>query len=69
MTVVAYPKDADGAALQTKITQLTTQVNALGNHPAKFAAQALLDQNQRELVHHFLMVGRLNAASILSTMS
>jgi hypothetical protein len=69
MTVVANPKDADGAALQTKITALTAQVNALGNHPAKFAAQAALDQLQRELVNHFLMVGRITAATILSTLS
>ena len=69
MTVVASPKDSEGRTLQTRITVLTAQVNALGNHPAKFAAQAALDQLQREAVDHFMMVGRLNAASILSTMS
>jgi hypothetical protein len=69
MSVSAYPKDSDGAALSTKVTALSTQASALGNGPAKFAAQVALDQAQRELVDHYMAKGRLTAANILSTMT
>ena len=69
MAVKPFPKDSDGAVLDTKVTALSTQSTALSNGPAKFAAQAALDQAQRELVYHYLDTGRLTAANILSTMT
>jgi hypothetical protein len=69
MTVVARPRDADGAALLTRITNLTATANALAAGPAKDAANAQLDQAQREAVIHFLNVGRITAANVLSTLT
>jgi len=69
MTVIARPRDADGAALATRVTNLTAQANALANGPSKVAANDALDQAQRELVTHYVNIGRLSAANILSTMT
>lgn len=69
MAVKPLNKDKDGSVLDTNVTTLTTTVANLGNSPAKFAAQAALDQAQRELVLHYLNNGRITAASVLSTLS
>lgn len=69
MTVSASARDTDGRQLQAAIAALQTRATA-ATGKAQFAAlSAQLDQIQRESVHHFLNVGRLNAASILSTMT
>ncbi len=69
MTVTALPKDGNGAVLAAKVTARTTVANALGNGPSKVFANAQLDQDQQELVVHYMATGRLSAASILSTMT
>lgn len=69
MTVTPFPRDNDGRLLNANIALLQTAVNAASGK-AHFTALSLqLDQAQRELVHHYLEVGRLSAASILSTMA
>lgn len=69
MTVSASPKDSDGAALSTKVTALSTTVTAASGKAQAASLSAALDQTQRELVYHYLDVGRLTAANILSTMT
>lgn len=71
MTVTAYPKDVLGVNLQTKVTNAQTTLNGISSAStgAKATATAALDQAQRELVEHYLSVGRLTAANILSTMT
>lgn len=69
MTVTASPRDSEGARLAASITTLTTQVNNTTSTAHKASLAAALDQAQRELVLHYVMVGRLIAANILSTMS
>jgi cellobiose-specific phosphotransferase system component IIA len=71
MTVSAYPRDHDGAALSTSVTARTTAYNAIpaASASAKATAAQALDQAQRELVNHYLGTGRLLASSILSTMT
>lgn len=69
MTVTANPRDTEGARLATAVTGLQNQLNATSSTLHKESLKAALDQAQRELVLHYLMVGRLTAANILSTMS
>lgn len=69
MTVSASPKDSDGAALSAKVTSLVTSVAAAAGKPQAASMSATLDQTQRELVYHYLDVGRLTASNILSTMT
>lgn len=69
MAVVASPKDADGARLATNVTALSTLATAATGKAHAASLSASLDQAQRELVQHYLNVGRLTAANILSTMT
>lgn len=69
MTVSASSKDPDGRQLQAAIAALQTRVNAAAGKSQAAALNAQLDQIQREAVYHFLDTGRLQAASILSTMT
>lgn len=69
MTVSASPKDSSGAFLTTAVASLTTAVAAAAGKPHAASLSAALDQANRELVYHYLDVGRLNAATILSTMT
>jgi hypothetical protein len=69
MTVVAYPKDPDGVLLQANINALTTQLNLTSSTSIKETIRLKLDQAQRELVYHYLDVGRILASTILSTLS
>lgn len=69
MTVSASAKDTDGRLLQANITALQAAVNAAVGKAHYPALSAQLDQLQRECVAHFLDVGRLTAANILSTMT
>lgn len=69
MTVGPSAKDSDGAALSTKVTNLSTAVTAAAGKAHAASLSAALDQTQRELVYHYLNVGRLTAANILSTMT
>ena len=69
MTVTANPRDSEGARLAAAVTTLSAQVTATTSTQHKASLAAALDQAQRELVLHYMMVGRLTAANILSTMS
>ena len=69
MTVSASPKDSAGAALSASVTALSTALTAAVGKPQYASMSAALDQAQRELVYHYLDVGRLIAANILSTMT
>ena len=69
MTVTARPKDVDGSNLDTQITGLKSQLALTTSALTKEALNQRLDTLQRELVSHYLSVGRLTASSILSTMT
>lgn len=69
MTVKASAKDTDGALLDSRVATLQTAANAASGKAHSAALLAALDQAQRELVHHYLDVGRITAANILSTLS
>ena len=69
MTVTANPRDSEGVRLAAAVATLQTAKNLAVGKPHGPSLEAALDQAQRELVLHYVMVGRLNAASILSTMS
>lgn len=69
MTVVAFQNDTAGILLQANITALTAQINNTASPQHKYAMQQQLDTNQRELVAHFMNRGRIQAATILSTLS
>lgn len=69
MTVTASPKDTDAMLLQANITALTAKLLVTSGTLTKHQMQIKLDQLQRELVVHYVEHGRLNAATILSTMS
>ena len=69
MTVLATSKDPDGLLLQTQITALNTQINNTASTLTKESLRIKLDQLQRESVYHFLDVGRITAATVLSTLS
>lgn len=69
MTVSAHPRDAAGASVQAAITSLTSKLTITSGTMQVYQMNVKLDQLQRELVNHYMNVGRLNAASILSTMT
>lgn len=69
MTVTARSSDTDGKLLQANITSLTSQIAVTSSPLHKNAMNVQLDQLQRELVYHYLDVGRITAATILSTLS
>jgi len=69
MTVSAHPRDAAGASVQAAITSLTTKLTITSGPSAVNQMNVKLDQLQREAVIHFMNIGRLSAASILSTMT
>lgn len=69
MTVSASAKDSDGRNLQANIAALQTALNASAGKAHNAALAAQLDQLQRESVYHFMNIGRLQASSILSTMT
>lgn len=69
MAVSASSKDSDGRNLQANIAALQTAVNASVGKAHNASLSAQLDQLQRESVYHFMNVGRLTAANILSTMT
>lgn len=69
MTVTAHPKDHDAMTLKANIDALVAKAAVTSSTLTLSAMNAKLDQLQRELVIHYIEIGRLNAASILSTMS
>lgn len=69
MTVSAHPRDAAGASVQSAITSLTTKLTITSSPLAVNQMNVKLDQLQREAVIHFMNIGRITAASILSTMT
>lgn len=69
MTVSPSPKDTSGTLLNTNVALLSTAVTAAAGKAHASSLSAALDQAQRELVYHYLDIGRLQAATILSTMT
>lgn len=69
MTVGPNPRNQDSLALDAAVTKLTAAVAATKSTAHGAAMAAALDKAQRELVLHYLDVGRLSAANILSTMT
>ena len=69
MTVKALPRDTDGSNLDTAITTLQSQISKTSNTLVKEQLNLKLRQAQVELVDHYMARGRLDPASILSTMS
>jgi len=69
MAVKPAPRDSVGAVLDTAVTNLITASNAAANKAHAAALAAALDQAQRELVNHYMMIGRITAATILSTLA
>lgn len=71
MAVTPPSKDSSGQALQATVTALTTQIS---NTPTSAVAllanlNIALNQAQVALVMHYLEIGRITAATILSTLS
>jgi hypothetical protein len=69
MTVAVVAKDSDGVLLQTNIALLTAQLAATSSTLTKESLRIKLDSAQREFVYHCLDVGRITAATIISTLS
>lgn len=69
MAVKPSPKDSDGTLLDTKVTSLSASATAAAGKAHAPALSAALDQTQRELVYHYLNIGRLQASTILSTLT
>lgn len=69
MAVTASPKDSDGSRLATAVTSLATAATAAAGKAHQASLAAALDQSQRELLYHYLDSGRLQASTILSTMT
>lgn len=66
----APPKDVPAAALQAQITAITATIAGLPASSAVAVVQtAALNQAQIALVLHYLETGRINAATILSTLT
>lgn len=69
MAVTPGPKDVDGTQLQAGITALTAAIAAMSSTLTKHSMSVQLDHLQRQLVGHYLDVNRIQAATILSTLS
>jgi hypothetical protein len=69
MAVTARSQDLDGKALDARIANLTTSMNATASALTKHTLALLLDQAQREAVLHYMEHNRINAATVLSTLS
>jgi hypothetical protein len=69
MPVTASAGDAAGAAIDAKITALAAYVTATASSMVAASAVRMLDQARREAVEHYLAKGRIDAATILSTLS
>jgi hypothetical protein len=67
MSVSPHPRDDAGRQKQADITSL--QANPVTGTLAKAHLDQKLDQAQKELVLHYMNIGRLSAATILSTLS
>lgn len=67
MTVSPHPKDSAGASKQAEIVAL--QALSVSAPLTKAHVDAKLDTTQKELVVHYMNIGRLSAATILSTLS
>ena len=68
MTVIAKSGDTAGLLLQANLTLLQTAAAKLSGS-ALYTAQQKINQHQTELVYHYLDVGRISAATVLSTLS
>ena len=67
MAVTPHPRDTAGTNKQTEITNL--QAAVVSSPGAKAFLDAKTEQAQKELVLHYMNIGRLSAATILSTLS
>jgi hypothetical protein len=71
MTVTASPQDAAGAQIDQSIAALQAIVTADNASAAAvdFSVQQQLLQLQTDAVDHYMAVGRISPATILSTLS
>lgn len=69
MAVTASLKDRDGQILDAKITSLTAAMNAFTNgSSARASMSAQIELAQIDAVNHYIRLGRISAATILSTL-
>lgn len=70
MAVTASLKDRDGQIIDAKITSLTTAMNAFAaGSSARNSMAAQIELAQVDAVNHYIRVGRISAATVLSTLS
>lgn len=69
MSVSPHPKDFAGTAKQAEVTALQATQAVVTSTPAKNAVDVKLRQTQSELVVHYMNIGRIDPATILSTLS
>lgn len=70
MAVTASLKDRDGQILDAKITSLTAALNAMpAGNPSRVSMASQVEQAQVDAVNHYIRVGRISVATILSTLS
>jgi hypothetical protein len=67
MAVTPHPRDSAGTSKQAEITVL--QASVVSSPVTKAHVDAKLDQAQKELVLHYMNIGRISAATVLSTLS
>lgn len=70
MAVTASLRDRDGQIIDAKIVSLTAAIAAMptGAH-GRYALAAQVEQAQVDAVNHYIRLGRISAATILSTLS
>jgi hypothetical protein len=69
MAVTARSNDPDGLKLDARIASLTAAVASTSSSLTKHALSILLQQAQIEAVMHYVEHNRINAATVLSTLS
>lgn len=70
MAVTASLKDRDGQVIDAKITALAAaRTAAPAGTAVRVAIDAQTEQTQVDAVNHYIRLGRISAATILSTLS
>lgn len=70
MAVTASLKDRDGQILDAKITSLNAAMTAMpAGSPQRVSMTSQVESAQVDAVNHYIRVGRLSVATILSTLS
>ena len=69
MAITATGHDPDGAAIDTKITAISTAItNAPAGSNQLVASQKALDQAQQDAVRHYISTGRVHPGAVLSVL-